>query len=473
MAEDTIGVGGTRPIARACGAHFTLANTSARALGDLFNLALHEQNDSLAEAALDRLLAQATTPAVRNNTYLFGVRSYLYFGRLAAAQALLTQIDALGPTAREVQLAAHERMLDFYGNVGDTIHVRQEAEREIVQGRKRVAHEPRYGYVLDGYRALMNLTGLQQSAALPALAVQAQRDLQQFTSADQEGLLPRDRGDWGAFPVDTLISRLAPEWYSMLRYGGGIPASRLQADYWFPAPGHAANDTIFPVPGKVNLICVGGFPTDFWEAVFNHTPLYSGYQQAVHLQHWLARYGADGLVITLVRLIDGYPYVDLDVDGLSRYRFYQTPAEEARMWRWYDQVYHQLPLTLAVQVKRTTQWLPQPDGRRLSVSSPQYQQYVDAMTPYFNQGARATTENGSCTVISRDGRILHNDPGGWGPGSGGSGDIDVMLRWLFTGPGAVVSSPVGSPTRRADGSPSASANSASTPSLYPQLGKSQ
>lgn len=428
MSEDTVGIGGSAPVAHTCGAHFTLATVTARELGDFFDLALREQNDTLAQAILTKLLAKDTTPEARADRYLFGMHSYLSFGRLTAAKALLAQIDAQDSSVRVAQLAAYDTMLHFYRESGDTIHVRELAEREIAQGMKWMASEHSYINVLNGYRALVELAVLPHATtSLPALAVQAQRDLRQFPLTDQFTRIKRDLGDWGTFSMDTLISRLTPLFYSYHNYGGGVQASRLQADYWFPAPGHAASDTLFPVPGKVNLICMGGVPTDYWLQMNKHFSKWSGFQEAAQLKRWLARYGPDGLAIVDVRLIDGFRYFDFDVGGLSNYRVFRTPIEEAEAWHWYDQVYHQLPVTLAVQVKRTTQWLPSPDGRRLTVSSTQYQQYVDATTPQYDRGAREPASDGSCTIIGRDGKILYSKS----DGTGEAENIGEILKWLM------------------------------------------
>jgi hypothetical protein len=110
-----------------------------------------------------------------------------------------------------------------------------------------------------------------------------------------------------------------------------------------------------------------------------------------------------------------------------------TTAAEAHFWQWYDQLYHQLPVTLAVQVQHTTQWLPSPDGRRLQVADIQFQQYIDSTTQGYDQGARSPlTNDGACTVIDRNGTILYGENGKLD-----GGDVGPLLKWLFSGAGAV------------------------------------
>ena len=469
---DTLGVGHTATIAQACGSRFTLANTPPGEWFDLFELAVQEQNDSLAQEVLARLVARDARPGARDDTYVLGMRTYLAFGRVAAAKALLVQVDALGSTARALQFKVHGQMLRSSENAGDTVRVHQEAEQQIAQGMKRIPHEPSYGYVLEGYRALMGLAVPEHDTSLPALAIRAQKDLQQFTPADQYQFRPQDRGDWATFSVDTVISRLAPKWYASLRYDTGPQAPHLQAAYWFPAPGRATSDTVFPVPGKVNLICTGGEPTDFSEWVFENGQV-TGYMLAAHVRRWLHLYGSKGLVVVLVHDAKGYQWLDA---GVSReVGWFATPGDEARLWRWYEQDYHHLPVTMAVQIVHST-WLPQPDGRRMTESPLMYGWYYDHYAGNVGGGykfapARDNDAHGACTVIGRTGRILYS---GIGAGASFTGSdmydafvgernvYDRILYRLFQGGRAALSSsstpaPVGavSPaaTRHAGGTP--------------------
>jgi hypothetical protein len=138
----------------------------------------------------------------------------------------------------------------------------------------------------------------------------------------------------------------------------------------------------------------------------------------------LALYRANGLVVTVVRRATGYPQIS---SGRNAKRLFVAPTAEAQLWHWYDQVYHQLPVTVAVQVQHTTQWLPSPDRRRLELSDIQFQQYVDSTTPPEYR-ARLSAEDGACTVIGRNGTILYGVNT-----SEGANDVGPLLQWLFTG----------------------------------------
>lgn len=438
LRNDTTGAGVTAAVARACGARFTLANTTSQQRMDLFDLALYEQNDALSLATLTTLVANAKTVEQRDVYWTDATRTYLQFGQVAAAETVAARVGAQGPAARMAQLAAHDQLRDFYDERGDTVRVHQEAEQGIAQGRKRVAHEPSYSYVLEGYRDLMRLAVEARSDSLAAIAGRAQHDLSAFLAADQQGLLPRDRGDWGRFSLDTVISRLAPVWYTYVRYGGGKPAPLLQTVYLFPPPGSGSRDTVRPVPGKVNLICLGGIPTTFGQMVHGWGQR-SGYTLAAHLRRWLGMYGAAGLEVTIVRAAQGYDLWDEEDGPIGpRTRVFATPTEEAQYWRWYDQVYQQVPATVAVQIKHST-WLPAPDGRRLTESDLQLDQYL------LNKNDDLHVDAGTCAIIARNGTILY---AGHGEGYSYTGSpylgaqvgehnmFDVVLRWLFTAPGA-------------------------------------
>ena len=465
LSADTIGVGGTAPVARACGAHVTLAGATTRELGDLFNLALHEQNDTLAQAVLTKLAAQDATPGARDSTWLFGMRSYLFFGRLAAAEVLMAQVDARGTAAQALQLMLHHRLGNYFNGNGDTVRFRRELERVLALGEQVPDKKFSYGYAWTAYVNLMRLAALEHPDSMPAVAQRAQRDLRRYSDNDQGTTQFNKSINWGGLPLDSVIDKLAPEWYTYRRHSGGIPAPRLQADYWFPAPGRPSNDTIRPVRGKINLICHGGSTTDFWQDVFNSKPLYSGYQQAAHIRRWLAQYGAAGLEVTIVRSVPGYER--FDYQDLNTLRWFQTPTEEAQLWRWYAQEYEQLPVTVAVQVKKTDAWLPPPDGRRYQTDSIQFNQYFQGL--HNEYGPLVGEEPGACTVIGRDGVVLYSRPG-----QGGGNDVGVVLKWLFQGPGAAVASSPGAPTSVVPGtSPTASSDSSLHPLHRNSRGNSQ
>lgn len=452
LQEDTVGLGKTAPLVRACGARFTIANTQPRALETLFDLALFEDDAPLAQAVLTTMVARAPTRAARIALWETGLSSYLRLGWRGAGAALLAQVDALGPDGQLAQAELHFIMLHAYearmqsGGPADTVAFRAEVERvlQLIHAGTMKEDGERYGMELYSFKRLMEMMFWEHPDSIPALALRIQRALdndQPWTATDH------DWQPWRTFTTAQVIERLLPRWANVQQLRGVGETPRLQADFWFPPPGQPASDTVRPVPGKVNLICLGGWLSDFvtpgTEDRFNVV-----YPQLRRIRRWLARYGADHLAVTLVWPAEGYTYYDFF--PLNMFRLFQTPAEEAQFWRWYVQEYAQVPVTVAVQV-RHQRWLPAPDGRRLPGVKIQFNafwQHEPEEVAYFAQskadgapedsiyGSRPGERSDACTIVGRDGTIVadfndnHDDP---------VGSIEGVLRWLFQGPDATSS----------------------------------
>lgn len=427
---DTVGLSATAPVVRACGERFTLANTTLRQAYTLFELALYERNPTLAQQALARWVAAMadSTPEQRAARMYTGVRPYFQFGYPALGLALLAQIDALHLPVSCVRAGWEFDLMKTYQNAGDLTRAQQANARLLALTEQRPQHDP-----LCIYNVLSALASPLRQAITAGVGPDSVRAVAQ----QLQPVLKRT--GWGDLSLDSVVTLLAPEWYTAwLAHRGHGRAARLEADYWFPAPDQvgdtaAGGKPVIPAPGRVNLICMGGYPRDDEQSVFiSGSSLGTGYGQARILQRWLAEYGARGLMITLVRPVTELNNIELEVGKGGRNWMVAaalpaSAAAAARAWRWYDQVYHQLPVTLAMQPQATTRWLPAPDGRRLEVAQIQYQQYVDSLTPDFQHGVRAQADPGSCTVIDRDGALLGSDASpGWS-----YANVDGLLRWLF------------------------------------------
>ena len=436
-ATDTVGLGATAVVARACGSRFTLNNTPQPELGDLFELALYAQNDTLAAAVLARLVA------VGRMTWEDGMHWYLDFGRLAAADALLAQVDAKGPTARPLQLLLHATIAHRYFRwiPADSSRVRKEDEHNLDLVHQIAARgELEFYPVWEAYQDLMRFAVLGDTTQMAAIAWRAKRDLDTFAGRISNDNWTERELRQEVDPIihtqslDTLLKLLTPDWYSEVRYGGRPLAPRMQADAWFPAPGHAA-DTVVPVAGKVNLICGGGELNNWPDLVYQPRML-TAWRQAANITHWLAQYGAAGLVVTIVRPADGSPHTGgISTGDLEDWPWLKTPAEEAAFWHWYDQIYHALPVTEAVVYVPTTVWLPQPDGRRMTIAEHRRNGYLDLVDMVSGKDEYA----GECVLVDRDGTILVNNirngnhrHGRWG----NEPPWDEILAWLFVGNGA-------------------------------------
>lgn len=414
LAVDTIGLGGTAPVARACGARFTLANTNVQHLNDLFGLALYEQNDTLAQAIWTKMMGLTAPPSGRDTlAKVLGpsamppvsdgraelwryLAAYIKFARLAPAEALLAQADTDSRATPAIRAELHSWMgMQYFKPLGDTARFRHELERIIVTAQRIPDIPDSYHYVLSAYRQLMDLAAIEDPKSMPAMARRAVHDLEKYPEQD-------DRITWGTLPIDSVVGQLAPEWYTYRWKNGGKSAPPLQADYWFPAPGRPSGDTVRPVPGKINLVCLVGALTNNSNDVFNHS-INTAYQKAAHIRQWLQQYGAAGLTVTIVQIDPGYTFVDLQDHVM--WRLFQSPAERANLWRWLVQDYEQLPVPVAVQDEPTDAWLPMPDGRRLHQKDSQAIAYLHLYRQWWYTQAGAG-DGGACTIIGRDGVIL-------------------------------------------------------------------
>ena len=449
---DTVGTSAAAAVARACGAHFTVTSTTARDLHDLFELALLAENDTLAQTVLAKLVAQAPNASDRSEIRLQALQEYLQAQptRMAAANALVAQVDAQSPSNYDERLQVHAQFLNYFGerNViftgADTVRLRQEAEQILIIGRAhKELSKTQMSFMVAAYQTLMELAVFEHPDSVVAVAQRAKQDLSSFKVATSSIVNNQMQNkQWKRMPFTEVMNRLAPAWYyDMQRYYVDKPAPPLMADAWFPASGASSRDTPRPVQDKVNLICTGGIPMNYtyggskiWEG--------SGAEVTRLLTSWLQEYGADGLVVTVVAAADSYIAYGMG-DGEVIEKLWRTSADEAIAWRWYYQTYERLPILVAVQRRRTTEWLPAPDSRRMTTTDIQLNRYDVA-------GGRDIEPPGSCAIIGRDGHIVYFDENGYK----GHEYIQDVLRWLFTGPGAHASSSIIPADARPPASPS-------------------
>ena len=456
---DTTGTGATAAIVRRCGARFTLAGTTVGELPDLYELALYEQNDTLARAVLAKEVAQAATAKNRDSVLAWAARLELSFKNKPAVNELWSQIEHSKDTAplRE-RLAEQDRWLYVAAGLGDTVGVRRAIGRiavladsvDLPLGYNYVQGPDSDSFLVHAFRVQMALNASTFPDSLPTIARQAQRVLSRWSRQamcppkvpSSQCRPPRD--NWDAVTPEHMLDSLAPIWVWWRTVHEQSP--RLQAAYWFPAPGRPASDTVRPVRGKINLICSGAFAQgeNFKKNfAFEHDLGFdlagnneTNFIQVRVLRHWLALYGAAGLEVTIVRQVEGYPggggsppTGDWAVD----------PATAARQWQWYEQVYDSLPVTVAVQVRHHDAWLPPPDGRWTRADTIQFARgFANPESPAnttpstllhlfgWNSNPDSPESNNQCVVIGRDGTILDRKS----PGSGGS--LDDLFRAVFT-----------------------------------------
>ena len=472
--DDSVGAGVAARVARSCGAQFTLANTPAHEWRFLFELALYAQHDSLAISVLPKLIAQTSPGEERDALYRALMRQTLNDGRGAVADAIFSQLEKGGTTAEPIErelLLLLDNANAAHVNLDDTwwaAHIaaprrHQAAERAIALGTQPALQDNFAAYlqVFYAYRELLSQAAERAPDSVALIAHRVQHDLAAFS----HGMIERNEhtiykdffANWWSVPLDTVIGRVGPLWYVFGKVTGGVRAPRLTANYWFPAPGRPVSDTVRPVPGKVNLICLGGgvgawnFENDWW--------LRSSFaKEATDMQRWLATYGPAGLEITLVwptgGFMDGWAVGDHQQEKLM------TLAEKARAWRWLVQDYHKLPVTVAVQATHYT-FLPEPDGRPWTKTRLQINQFFwhEVQSLAYGQGQRVFAEGGDmqmdraskdtmpqdslssnrpgeehygCVVIDRAGQIVYVRDRPNIVNDNNQAQLEDVLKWQFS-----------------------------------------
>ena len=453
---DTAGLGAAADVARRCGARFTLTNVSKQQWGDLFLLALYEQNDSLAQAILSQQLKQGrsfqTVDQANLSEFGFaivgggseadvreGVIMQLFaLGRYAAAKALLAQVDTHEQDAFELRCRLHWQVVEFLRMMHtDSAQMIHEDSVLIQLGTAPAARAFGYGFTLNAYQDLLRVAVQGDTSQLAVLMQSAKRQLGAFTQNQQRVFLSFVVTDWQTPGLSEAQKKLLlPVWYRWRQvHGENRRAPRVQADFWFPAPGHTPQDTVIPVPGKINLICGGGRPTEDRINNGDRIPdeMTTAYDEMVHLKRWLAQYGRAGLTVTIVRAAVGGPWIYQD-NRVTRDVFVNDSAHEAGFWHWYDQEYHQLPVTEGVVVLHTTARLPAPDNRRTHVVQALDNDYFNLLE--YIDNPYGSPEWGACTLVDRDGTILYRrnkkvwyDLAHWDENA--IGTWDDILHWVF------------------------------------------
>lgn len=423
--RDTVGLAATAPVARACGRRFTLATTKSSDYFGLFEFALYEQNDSLAQAA--------ALAYFREKNYKYGEKEFfdhergvydvfteaLEFGNRAVADSVLARVIALYPanTLAQASLYATYATSMLYHRTQDTAQFLSAYRRSIQLIESTPASRTKHSqWAFEMLHSLSWHLGMflaRQWAPPESLAVLAKlvkKYDDQMDDTVRQRLL--EEGHEEATKNRTIedflygYEPIAPNWYAFHILHTGAAAPRLQADYWVPAPGRSSDDTVRPVRGKVNVICNVLAPVYIYQG--EHGQNLSATLQADSIQRWLRQYGA-GLDVTLVRSASGYDLYNTDGNGIVSQVELLFPGNtaEAHAWGWYAHDYRQLPVTLAVQVKQE-QWLPSPDGRRLQRPYTQFDEFFRADTKTSDQSVNQMTIDAPerCAVIDHDGTIV-------------------------------------------------------------------
>lgn len=314
--------------ARACASRFTVAGAQERDLLDLAQLYTRAGQDDLAQAAIDRLLGTqaAMTPVQRGWTLyllsnsLLGARPT----RMENARKYLAQLDALGAPVALFRMLAHTQFAEYAITVNDRAGATSEA-RSALAAAKQLSRNDQIDFVfstVDAYAALAMPLALQ-SGGPAAVAL--------FDTVNT-ALLPLRPA--GSSELAQLRNRIAN---ARARYPlFGAKAPRIEANWWFNAPGETAR----PTPGKMTVLVFGG-PT-------------GGYENHAVIRRLNAKYAPTGLDAILTTSTRGY----------FRSQPMQSPATEADLAGKYFIDHLKLPVAVAVQ--ETPFSIRATDGRRMN-----------------------------------------------------------------------------------------------------------
>jgi hypothetical protein len=385
-------------------------------------------------------LAAQPSPQVDSETVPMVFKQYVDAEQFDAAAAFVARLDSLGQPSRMARVGMHLQLA--YGRPtaaindtlvlpwedADTRRMRTEAARalQLLAAPPVVRDRPAYQFAFQAWSQIMQAMRYLHPDSVPAVEARAETDLARYGAT----LGPQDPQAWGQLwweddPVKTwahtkVADRRSNHFFHppFYRLWGVWRAPRLQAEAWFPPLGRPASDTIRPVPGKVNLICMTGEPTD------EPGHPYSANMLAGYIRHWLQKYGAQDLEVTIVWPDTTHVIFRHPPQGQAGVRLQSSAAEAA----WYLQGYEGLPVTVAVQAPHP-QLGTRMDGRQEVVRRLQFNAFwahdaeslVRIWQGEHRQGdprvfqqeedwalvLRPGERPGTCALIGRDGTLEH------------------------------------------------------------------
>ena len=415
-------------VARTCGGHFTVAGTVEQDLPWLFELALLEDNDTLARSVVARRIALAHTDTVRWRISLWAIAGYLRAepARVAAADTVIAQLDRNEPHALVARLDAHLLALAFDSKT----YARASMHREIDYIRTLIPRLTVTDFaarfrpdsndvfpVADGLEYVWNmwlgLAYLYTPDSLSMIARQIQQiylqpPLQRYLKEVQQGTIPNVGSGVPATIVDssltTVIRKFLPITVSNnggARTANGAPrpgdlAPQLHAAYWFVA---AKGDTVQPARGHISLI----LNSISMSCLYAQTELMSfeddkcDRRQVARLRYYLWQYGNAGLAVTVVSPINADAMSVLERPPAS------SPIVAATVARYVRETLH-LPVTVAIDTLPLWIQLPEPDGRKFYHHFSAFSQQYNSRYYQENLYDRDKTY---VVLIGRDGKILY------------------------------------------------------------------
>lgn len=339
---------------RACAAHFSVATTPVRDLLSLTQLYLWTGQDTLADAAVERLLAvDATYPILDRGWTVFQLVSSALAVRPvreSVVRQYLATLTALDVAASPWKLMAHTAVARYEMSIGNTEMALLESSAAVTAGAAMEKHDQidRMPFVLEGYSLLAEARAMHAGGSA-ALAV--------FDTALQK-LLPVVESD----PSEVMWVKSSIESWRRRFALLGQNASPLKAEHWFPL---RIDTTTQPAHGKVSLVVLVNA---------NCGSRCFGTYAAIRRLH--NKFQTAGLHIILMSSTAGY--------------FHEQPtntAVEVEKIQHYFMSFLKVPGTLAIHETSSVQ---QPDGRRVDLTWESGRDYFSA---------------GNAVLVGKDGKI--------------------------------------------------------------------
>jgi hypothetical protein len=382
-------------VAQRCSARFSVSGTPAPELSDLLTLSLLAGNDSMARQVVERRLALTRNTAQRDTLFEAAIAAYLGAApaRMSLAQALVAQVDKLGPSEQITRLAMHDSLLVFAVATYDTAQIRQEANRLIALGHEVPASALQYDYhpIAEAYSGLLAIAFVAHPESLTTIAAAAKADLQRFPSGRT---FPPNKPYWRAelldytnASLDQVLAALSP--LADPRVFGQTPPP-LHATSWFPT----SPASWPPGSGPVSLIVYGGYGVCFGNLTGQYDFNGCGGFGELHAAEFekIARYAASGIPVTLA--------VETWRSGFGGLP--QSAAANVDTLRWYYRDHLKLPVNVAVVVD-SVQQIPAPDGRQYPCNASDRFACPDTSA----SAKRYLTSEFPVVLLGRDGRLFY------------------------------------------------------------------
>lgn len=314
-----------RDMARTCGSKYTVETIDPRELWSLFRLSQTLGNFDYTKAVIVRQLALSKTLKDSASVLVKGINSYLSGSppRLDFAQALLKELDAMGPTQKVSQFEGRVALMGYWQTVYNVDSLRVYATAAVEQSRTMSLVEKDEVPIVAPYNALLTLANETQDVA-------GQEKIFNEALSDVGSWRDGKGAQWTTAMGGLIEMRKALY---------GKKTKPLAGTFWFNEKGSPR-----PLPGKMSLI-----------VHVDHTCGEQCFSKYIVLRQLMAKYG-DELDVTFVTETRGFAAGTGPLE----------PADEAKKAASYFLDFLKFPVAVLVD---ETPWEKIPDGRRFAQPS--------------------------------------------------------------------------------------------------------